>query len=75
MRETFAITSQVHRIGNLRGINTVVVAVGGGVNPFNAVGNMNKVVQNSNGTILKSITAFRNQHNLNIQGEASKITP
>ena len=69
------ITSQIHRIGNLHDINTVIVAVGGGVNPFNAIGNMEKIVQNANGTIIQSITAFRSNHNLNIQYEASKITP
>jgi flavorubredoxin len=67
------ITSQIHRIDNLKGIKTVIVAVGGGVNPFNAVGNLDKIVQNANRTIIQSITAFRSNHNLSIQHEASKI--
>ena len=69
------ITSQIHRIGNLKGINTVIVAVGGGVDPFNAPGNMDKTVQNANGTIVQTIKAFRSTHNLNLQGLASKISP
>ena len=70
------ITSQIQRIGNLQGIHTVIVAVGGGINPLDAPGAMNRIVQNANGTIIQSLTAFRSQHNQQaLQEEASKITP
>ena len=68
------ITSQIHRIGNLNDIKTVIVAVGGGMDPFNSVGSMNKIVQNANGTIIKTLTAFRSNDNLNMNMEGSKIT-
>ena len=69
------ITAQIHRIGNLQGTNTVIVEIGGGIAPLHAGTTMNKIVQNANGTVIKSLTAFRSDDNLDIQGEASKITP
>jgi hypothetical protein len=58
----------------LNDIKTVIVAVGGGMDPFNSVGSMNKIVQNANGTIIKTLTAFRSNDNLNMNMEGSKIT-
>jgi hypothetical protein len=70
-----AITSQIHRIGNLHGTNTIVVAVGGGLDPLNASSNRDKTVQNANETVTQTIKAFRGSDNLDIQGIAGKITP
>lgn len=36
---------------------------------------MSNIIENANGKILKSITAFRSDDNLDTQLEASKITP
>jgi hypothetical protein len=70
------ITTQIHRIGNLNGIDTVVIAIGGGIDPFHAPNAMNKIIQDANGTILQSLVSFRSQHNQGIlREEASKITP
>jgi hypothetical protein len=71
-----SITNYVHRIGNLQGINSTVITVGGGIDPLNASAAMNKSVQNANGTIIQSLTMFRSQRNLDaIRAEASKIVP
>jgi hypothetical protein len=71
-----SITNYVHRIGNLQGMNTTVITVGGGIDPLNASAAMNKSVQNANGTIIQSLTMFRSQRNLDaIRAEASKIVP
>ncbi len=70
------ITNQIHRIGNLNGVNTAIVAIGGGLDPLNAPNAMNKIVQGANGTIVQSLTSYRSQHNLEaIAEEASKLTP
>jgi hypothetical protein len=69
------ITNQIHRIGNLNGVNTVIVAIGGGLDPLNAPNVMNKIVQDANGTIVQSLTSYRSQHNLEALGEeAIKLT-
>jgi hypothetical protein len=71
-----SITNYVHRIGNLQGINSTVITVGGGIDPLNAAAAMNKSVQNANGTIIQSLTMFRSQRNLDtIRAQASKIVP
>lgn len=70
------ITNHIQRIGNLNGINTVIIAVGGGLDPLNAPATMNKIVVDANGTILQSLTSFRSQHNQDaLREDASKITP
>lgn len=70
------ITSQVQRFGNLNGVNTVIVAVGGGLDPLNAQASMTKIVQDANGTVIQSLTMFRSQRNLTaLQQEASAIKP
>lgn len=70
------ITNQIHRIGNLNGINTTIIAIGGGIDPLNAPKAMTKTVQDANGTIIQSLTSFRSQHNQDaILEDASKITP
>ena len=69
------ITNHIHRIGNLNGINTTVIAIGGGVDPLNAPKAMDKIVQDANGTIIQSVTSFRSQHNQEaIREDANKIT-
>lgn len=70
------ITNYIQRIGNLGGINTVIIAIGGGLDPLNASAAMGKVVENANGTILKSLTSFRSQHNQDaLREEASNLMP
>jgi phosphoribosylcarboxyaminoimidazole (NCAIR) mutase len=70
------ITEQIHRISNLAGIDTVIVAIGGGIDPLNAPLAMDKIVQNANGTVTQTLTSFRSQHNQAvIQEKASQITP
>ncbi len=70
------ITNYVHRIGNLSGMSTTIIAVGGGINPLDAPGAMNRIVQDAHGTVVQSLTIFRSQRNLTaIQEEASKIAP
>jgi hypothetical protein len=70
------VTHCIDRIGNLNDIKTVLIAVGGGLDPLNAQSAMNKIIQNANGTIMQSLTSFRSQHNQGaLQEEASKITP
>lgn len=53
------LTNYVNRVGNLHGINTVVLTVGGGIDPFNAANAMRNTVQHANGTIFESLTLFR----------------
>jgi flavorubredoxin len=53
------LTNYIHRIGDLRGKDTVIVSIGGGINPFNAQDTMKKIVQDANGNIKDSITIFR----------------
>ena len=70
------ITNQLHRMGNLNGTNTAIIAIGGGLDPFNAQNTMSKIVQDANGTVLQSLTSYRSQHNQEtLREEASKITP
>jgi len=70
------ITTQIHRMGNLNGTNTVVMVIAGGMDPFNAQANMNKIVENANGTVLETLQAFRGEDAWRMmQDEASKIAP
>jgi hypothetical protein len=70
------ITNHLKRIGNLQGIDTVVVTLGGGVDPLKCAGTMADIVQNANGTVRESLTAFRGGTVINDMWEAgSKILP
>jgi hypothetical protein len=70
------ITNQIHRMGNLNGTNTVVMVIAGGMDPFNAQANMDKIVQSANGTVIKTLQAFRGGNAWeSMQNEAMKITP
>jgi len=70
------ITNHIQRIGNLNGINTVVIVVAGGMDPLNAQGNMDKIVQNANGTVIETLQAFRGGNAWQtMQQQASTITP
>ncbi|MGD6850652.1 MAG: flavodoxin family protein [Candidatus Bathyarchaeia archaeon] len=70
------ITNQLHRIGNLNGMDTVIIAIGGGLDPLNAPANMNKTVQDANGTVVQSLTSYRAQHNqAELTEEAAKLKP
>jgi hypothetical protein len=70
------ITNQIHRMGNLGGVNTTIIAIGGGVDPLNASEKMNNIIREANGTIIEQLTSFRSQRKLTLlQEEASKLTP
>jgi hypothetical protein len=70
------ITNHLHRIGNLNGIDTVIITIGGGLDPFTASNAMNKIVQDANGTVVQSLTMFRSQRNFEmLKEEASKLSP
>ncbi len=53
------ITNHIKRIGDLQGIDTAVVCIGGGINPFDAASTMRRTVQDANGTIIAELTLFR----------------
>ncbi|MCW4000943.1 MAG: hypothetical protein NWE93_11960 [Candidatus Bathyarchaeota archaeon] len=68
------ITNHIHRMGNLAGTDTVVIAIGGGLDPLNAPEKMNNIIRDANGTVISSLTSFRSQRNLALlQEEASKL--
>jgi hypothetical protein len=70
------ITTQLHRIGDLNGTNTVIVAVAGGMDPFNAPSQMVQIVQDYNGTVIASLQAYRGTDNKPIlQQQASQLIP
>lgn len=70
------ITNYVHRIGDLQGINTTIITVGGGLDPLNAPAAMNKTVQDAHGTIIQSLTMYRSNRNMTaLTQQASSITP
>jgi hypothetical protein len=70
------ITNHIHRIGNLNGVNTTIIIMGGGIDPFNVKDSMTKIVQDSNGTVVQSFISFRSQRNLDlITKKASELTP
>ncbi len=60
------VTNQLHRFGNLNGIQTVIIAIGGGLDPFKAASNMNNIVLDANGTIVQSFTAYRGHSNTDL---------
>ncbi len=53
------ITNYINRIGDLQGKDTVILTVGGGVNPLNAQETMKQTVQDANGNIKSSFIIFR----------------
>jgi hypothetical protein len=53
------ITNYVKRVGNLQGLATVIVTIGGGLDPLNAQAAMLTMVQDANGTIKEALTIFR----------------
>ncbi len=68
------ITNHIHRIGSLNGIDTVIIAIGGGLDPLNARDAMNRIVTDADGTVLQSLTSFRSQRNLDVlREEAAKL--
>ena len=69
------IINQIHRMGNLNGTATVVMVIAGGMDPLNAQANMEKIVQNANGTLLDTLKAFRGRDAWQMmQEEGSKLT-
>ena len=70
------ITNQIHRIGNLNGIDTAIIIMGGGIDPFNVKTSMTKIVEDANGTVIQTVTSFRSQRNFDLlQEEATKLIP
>ncbi len=70
------ITNYLHRIGNLKDMNTTIITIGGGLDPLNAKEAMNNTVKSVNGSIIQSLTMFRSQRNMTqISTEAIKIVP
>jgi len=70
------ITDHIHRVGNLNGINTVVIVLGGGLAPFNVKEAMTKTIEDANGNISQVLTSYRSNRNFNqLQDEAAKLTP
>lgn len=53
------ITNHLDRIGDLNGIDTVVMVIAGGLDPLHAQENMNTKVQNANGNLIATLQAFR----------------
>ncbi len=70
------LTNYVNRIGDLQGRDTVIVTIGGGVNPFNAQDAMKQIVQNANSAVRDSVTIFRGDNFTDTADQAaSKIPP
>ncbi len=70
------IKNQLNRIGDLQGTNTVILAIGGGLDPFHAPDTMKKMVQDANGTLIQTLTTFRSNRNLaELVSQASEIKP
>ena len=70
------ITNHIDRIGDLNGIDTVVMVIAGGMDPLNAQEGMNKKVQNANGTLIATLQAFRGGTAAqDMFNAASNITP
>lgn len=68
------ITNQIHRFTNLNGINTTIIIIGGGIDPFNVKNSMTKTVQDVNGTVIQTITSFRSQRNFDLlQEQAAEL--
>jgi hypothetical protein len=70
------ITNYIHQVGDLQGMNTTIITIGGGIDPLNASAAMNKTVQDQNGAVIQSLTLFRNNRNMTaLTEQASSITP
>jgi hypothetical protein len=70
------IANHLKRIGGLQGIDTVLVTLGGGIDPLKCAGTIAGIVQNANGTVRESLTAFRGGTAISDVREAgSKILP
>jgi hypothetical protein len=70
------ITNQIHRIGNLNGINTTVIILGGGLDPLNVKETMSKTVQEANGNLIQIFAVYRSQKDPAIlQAQAAQLTP
>ena len=53
------IANYVKRVGDLQGLETVIVTTGGGIDPFNAQDAMRNIVQDANGAVKEAVTIFR----------------
>ncbi|MCW3995220.1 MAG: hypothetical protein NWE98_03600 [Candidatus Bathyarchaeota archaeon] len=53
------ITNYIQRIGDLQGKDTVIVTVGGGINPLNAQDTMKQIIIDANGVVKEAVTIFR----------------
>ncbi len=70
------ITNYVHRIGNLNGIDTTIITIGGGLDPFNAGASMNKIIEDANGNVVQSLASLRSNRNFAaLQQAAAALTP
>jgi hypothetical protein len=70
------ITNQIHRLGNLGGIDTAIIIIGGGLDPLNVKDSMNRIIEDANGNVVQTITMFRSQRNPSLlQAEAAKLAP
>ncbi|MCL5949319.1 MAG: hypothetical protein M1490_02440 [Candidatus Bathyarchaeota archaeon] len=70
------ITNQIVRIGNLNGINTTIIILGGGLDPLNVKDAMTKTIQDANGNVIQMLTSYRSNRNFEfLKEEASKLTP
>ena len=70
------ITNQLHRIGDLNGIDTVIITIGGGIDPLTAGKAMDTIVQDTNGNVVQSLTLFRNNRDLaGLQEQAKSLMP
>lgn len=70
------ITRQINRIGDLNGVDTAIIIMGGGIDPLNVKTQMNRIVEDANGSVIQTVAAFRSQRNLGLlQEEAIKLAP
>ncbi len=70
------LTNYLYRVGDLNGVNTTIVTVGGGLDPLNASVAMNKIVQDAHGQVIQSLTLFRSNRNMTeLTQQASSIHP
>lgn len=53
------ITNYINRVSDLKDTDTIIVTIGGGIDPLNAADAMHRIVQNANGNIIKSLTIYR----------------
>ena len=53
------LTNYIHRVGDFQDKDTVIVAIGGGINPFNAQNGMKQIIQETNGHVRTLVTIFR----------------